>query len=115
MSIHSLVATCPPYIQYGCQKLPGILDRLRSKEVSGNPLHYEEVLTYLCAYGYALDPDGPRQLASVLLEGTPPQTPGTGRARQSPSLPCMPCFPALSTPGTIRPLHQVACSPGWGV
>jgi hypothetical protein len=43
-------------------------DSINRIEQSAAPLVDEQVLTYLCAYGYAIAPNGPQALARVLLE-----------------------------------------------
>jgi hypothetical protein len=43
-------------------------DRINRIEQSAAPLVDEQVLTYLCAYGYAIAPNGPQALARVLLQ-----------------------------------------------
>src|SRR5262245_39715418 len=45
-------------------KLDDAIDRI---EQSAAPLMDEQILTYLCAYGYAIAPNGPQTLARVLL------------------------------------------------
>jgi hypothetical protein len=43
-------------------------DRINRIEQKAAPLVDEQVLTYLCAYGYAIAPEGPQALARVLLQ-----------------------------------------------
>jgi hypothetical protein len=57
----------PTTLELGWVNLAKLHSRVARIERSRQPLSDEQVLTYLCAYGYAIQPEGPRELARVLL------------------------------------------------
>jgi hypothetical protein len=57
----------PPALELGWVNLAKLHSRVARIERSRLPLGDEQVLTYLCAYGYAIQPGGPQELARVLL------------------------------------------------
>jgi hypothetical protein len=57
----------PQALELGWINLAKLHNRVAQIERSRQPLSDEQVLTYLCAYGYAIQPEGPQKLARVLL------------------------------------------------
>lgn len=70
MPLHEIVVRTPEPIglKLGWVNHSALLDRVRVIEQASRPITDEQVLTYLCVYGYTIHEDGPRQLASLLLE-----------------------------------------------
>jgi hypothetical protein len=59
---------CPPALKTGCVNLPFLHGLISGIELAPHPLKDEQVLTYLCAYGYAIHADGSLQFARLLTE-----------------------------------------------
>lgn len=58
----------PDAIRYGWVNQAALFDRIHQIEESNDPINDEQILTFLCIYGYAIGSDGPQELARVFLE-----------------------------------------------
>jgi hypothetical protein len=58
----------PDTLELGWVNRAKLHDTIRRIEESPAPVEDEQALTYLCAYGYAIAPNGPQTLARVLLQ-----------------------------------------------
>src|ERR1051326_8175115 len=72
MGVHEIVAVTPHLasLKLGWVNQSELLARIQRIENANDALTDEQVLTYLCSYGYAIHPDGPQRLAQVLLRDT---------------------------------------------
>jgi hypothetical protein len=70
MGVHAIISAQPQLaaLNLGWVNQPELLARIQRIENATEPLADEQVLTYLCAYGYALDQAGPQRMARVLLQ-----------------------------------------------
>ena len=70
MSLYETVVEkpSPTELKLGWVNKPALIERVRNIEKSNAPIKDEQVLTYLCVYGYAIHDGGPQRLARLLLE-----------------------------------------------